>query len=66
MTDLFVGVGRDAGDTFSFYVAGLRNPISQSPVNVRVLTFSSVLEVVDDGEHIFRGEIDRRNAALQA
>lgn len=63
---MFVGEGRDAGDTFSFYVGGLRNPLSQSPVNVRVMTFADVLEVTQDGEYIFTGEIDRGTALLQA
>ena len=37
--------GREAGDTFRFYITRLRNPISSTPVDIEVKTFTSVLEV---------------------
>ena len=59
ITDMFSqSNGREAGDTFRFYITRLRNPISETPVDIEVKTFTSVLEV-QGGQSFFAGEIDK-------
>lgn len=64
VTDLFSET-REAGKTFEFYVAWLRNGISQSPVEIEVLTFESS-ELAPNGESTFNGLIDRGYVELEA
>ena len=53
--------GRDAGDTFSFYVSKLRNPVSKSPYPLKLLTFSEIIFESDESV-TFMGEIDKGDA----
>ena len=53
---------REAGDTFQFYVARLRNPISQTAVAFRVTTFESYAELKVGERPVLSGEIDTGDA----
>lgn len=56
--------GRLAGDTFVFIVNQARNPLSMSPVEFTVTTFSSILS--ESPSVSFRGVIDQGPALLSA
>ena len=49
--------GVTAGETFSFYVSYIRNPISASAVGLTLTTYSGIAEKTED-EVIFTGLID--------
>lgn len=57
--------GREAGNTFSFYVSKLLNPISMSPYPIQLLTYSEVL-FEDDEAVTFTGKIDKGVAMFTA
>lgn len=50
--------GRAAGDTFQFYVARMRNPVSLEPVRLELMTFAEINEVNSDGSFFYSGRID--------
>lgn len=50
--------GCPAGQSFSFYVSYLRNPISMSAVPFTILTYSGI-ESIAEGEVTFTGLIDQ-------
>jgi hypothetical protein len=60
LTDAFPN-GYPAGQSFSFYVSYLRNPISMSSVPFTVLTYSGIESIVE-GEISFKGLIDQGTA----
>jgi len=66
LTDMFGNQGREAGDTFQFYVSRLRNSLSMSAVPFEIVTFESVLRVTDEGESILGGKIDSGDAMFEA
>ena len=59
---MFGEQGREAGDTFQFYVSRLRNSLSMSAVPFEIITFDSVQRVTDEGESILGGKIDSGDA----
>jgi hypothetical protein len=57
--------GVQAGETFSFYINNLRNPLSMAPAEFKLTTYSKAIEG-PNGEYSFEGLIDAGTAKLTA
>jgi len=62
--DMFPNAERLAGDTFTFVINRVRNPLSMSPVDLTITTFSSILFEAIGLQVSYKGLIDRSPAAF--